>query len=185
MRWSALFDDLEAQAEVLDRAARAAEIDDRTRLEAGALTLVDRLRPAQGTSVRLRCAAGFAVAGAVTRVGPDWVLVDEGNGREAVVALRAVLAVHGVGRLSAPPLAEGSVAARLGLRHVLRGLARDRAALMIGLADGSSIAATIDRVGADFVEAALHPVGEARRRDAVREIQLLAIDAVVTLRRDL
>jgi hypothetical protein len=51
MRWDALFADLEAQAEALERAERAAEVDERARIEVGALGLLERLRPAIGAGV--------------------------------------------------------------------------------------------------------------------------------------
>ena len=48
---------------------------------------------------------------------------------------------------------------------------------------GRVVSATIDRVGADFVEAAVHPVGEPRRRGEVREVVALALPAVAAIRR--
>ena len=54
MRWAALFDDLEAQAEALEHAERAAELQERTRAEVAALSLLDRLRSALDVPLRLR-----------------------------------------------------------------------------------------------------------------------------------
>lgn len=48
MRWDDLFADLEAQAEALATAERAAEVDELVRLETSRLRLADRLRPAVG-----------------------------------------------------------------------------------------------------------------------------------------
>lgn len=87
----------------------------------------------------------------------------------------------GVGADSGSPGAEGAVAARLDLRHALRGLARDRAVLTVMLLDGTSVAGTADRVGSDFVEISEHPPGEPRRRGcvlAVRTVPLVALAAV-------
>jgi hypothetical protein len=183
MRWDGLFSDLEAQAEQLDRLERAAEIDERARIEVGKVRLVDRLRPALGTMLRLRCVADVSVTGALRQVGPDWLLLDEGPNRETVVVLATVVSVAGLGRLSGPPQAGSVVSSRLALGHVLRGIARDRSPVRINLTDGSLAEGTIDRVGADFAELAAHGAGELRRRAEVREVLALPTAALVALRR--
>ena len=184
MRWDDLFADLEAQADALDVASRAAELGERVRIEVSALGVAERLRAAVGAPVRLQLMTGSALSGTLARVGADWVLLDEGSGREAVVALAAVRSVGGLGRLSAVPGSEGAVAARLTLRTALRGIARDRSAVRLHLADGEVLDATLDRVGADFVEAARHAPGEPRRRHEVREVLLVPFAAIVAVRRD-
>lgn len=182
MRWDGLFADLEAQAAALDRAERAGEVEERTRTEIGAQRLRDRLRAAVDSDLGLICTGGLSVSGVLRRVGSDWLLVDEGGGRECLVPLAAVQSVRGVGRQVVTEI-EGVVESRLGLRHALRGIARDRSAVRLHLADGSTLAATLDRVGADFVEAALHPAGEARRPADVREVRLVVLEALVAVRR--
>ncbi len=182
MRWDALFGDLEAQADALEHAERAAEVDERTRIEVATLALVDRLRAAVGSPLRLQCAGALLLAGDVRRVGPDWVLLDEG-GREDLVPLAAVLGISGLSRLSAVPNSSSPVESRLTLRHVLRGLARDRSAVQVARVDGSTLNATIDRVGADFVELALHAAGETRRRSEVRDVVDVPFRAVAAVRR--
>jgi hypothetical protein len=183
MRWDGLFNDLEAQAEQLDRHERAAEIQERARIEVGKLHLVDRLRPAIGTSLRLRCTADVSVTGVLLRIGPDWALLDEGGNHETVVVLGAVVSVSGLGRLSGPPGAGSAVSSRLALGHVLRGIARDRSSVQVHMADGGVLEGTVDRVGADFAELATHALGELRRRSEVREVLVLPMAGLVTLRR--
>lgn len=183
MRWEALFADLEAQAESLEQAERAGEIDERTRGEVGSLHWRDRARSAVGSSIRLRLAGGLAASGNLVRVGPDWVLLDEGAGHEVVVVSAAVLVVRGLGRYAAVSDSKGVVASRLGLRYALRGIARDRSAVRVHLVDGSTLDGTVDRVGADFIEVAAHPAAEPRRRQEVREVELVALGAVVAVRR--
>jgi hypothetical protein len=185
MRWDGLFADLEAQAAALDQATRAAEVDERTRGEIGTLSVSDRLRAAVGSTVRLQCAGGVVASGLLLRVGPDWVLIDEGGGHEVVVAGWAVLTVRGLRRDVVVPGSVGVVESRLGLRHALRGIARDRSGVRVYLLDGSTLEGTIDRVGADFIEVAVHPAGEPRRRRDVREIELVPLRAVTAVRRSL
>jgi hypothetical protein len=81
------------------------------------------------------------------------------------------------------PESESVVESRLGLRHVLRGIARDRSAVRISLIDGTAIDGTIDRLGADFVEVAQHAAGELRRRDQVRDVVLVPLSALAVVRR--
>jgi hypothetical protein len=183
MRWDALFADLEAQAEALERAERAGEVDERVRIEVGALGLLDRLRAAVDTPLRLHCAGGLALSGELRRVGPDWLLLEETSGREALAPLAAVQGVTGLSRRSAVPDSASLVESRLTLRHALRGIARDRSPVQIRRVDGSTLDATIDRVGADFVEAALHAPGETRRRADVREVALVPVAALAAVRR--
>ena len=183
MRWDGLFADLEAQAAALYQAERAAEVEERTRGEIATLHWQHRTRAAVGATLRVRLAGGGQVSGVLVRVGPDWLLMDEGGGREVVVVATAVVGVRGVGRCAAVPDSEGLVESRLGLRHALRGIARDRSAVRVQLSDGTTLDATIDRVGSDFIEVAVHPAGEARRRPEVREVELVPLSAVVAVRR--
>jgi hypothetical protein len=75
------------------------------------------------------------------------------------------------------------VAARLGLRSALRGLVVDRSGVRVHVRGGRAYDGTLERVGADFAELAVHPAGEARRRQAVREIAVVALSEIVAVRR--
>jgi hypothetical protein len=183
VRWDDLFADLEAQAQALEVAERAAEVGERARIEFGATGMLQRLRAAIGAGLRIELLGGVAVSGTVQRVGVDWLLCDEGAGREALVPLHAVRMVQGLGRMSATPGSEGAVAARLTIRSALRAIARDRSAVRLHTVDGAVLDATVDRVGADFVEVARHAAGEARRRAEVRDVVLVPLDAVAAVRR--
>jgi hypothetical protein len=181
-RWQRLFGDLDAEAEAAERAALVVEVMDRARAEFGRVRLVDRLRGSSGHPVRCQVLGGEAVAGLVRDVGPDWVLLGEPSGAEALVPLARIAAVTGLGLHSAPPGSEGRVGARLDLRYVLRRLARERAGLTVVLADGTGLAGTLDRVGADFVEVAEHPAGEPRRGRDVRQVRTVPLAALAVLR---
>jgi hypothetical protein len=182
MRWDCLFDDLEAQARAAELGERAAEVEERVRGEVGALRLVDRARASVDSPLRVRLCGGLSLAGRLLRSGPDWLLLDEGGGWEAVVATGQLVGVRGLGRYSAVPGSEGVVELRIGLRHLLRGMARDRSAVRIHLADGTTEDATIDRVGADFVDLAEHAPGEARRAATVRGARTVPTAALAVVR---
>jgi len=182
-RWDDLFADLDAQMESLALADRGGEVAERTRIELGQLSVGDRLGAAIGSTVRLRTVGGATVAGVLERVGADWVLVDESGGREAVVALATVVSIGGLGRAADVPGAAGAVQARLTMRHVLRGIARDRSAVRLQTVDGGWSDGTIDRVAADHVDLAVHAPGEPRRRSDVREVQLVPTAAIAVVRR--
>ena len=182
MRWEELFADLEAQAEALQVAEREVEVAELVRLETSRLELASRLRPAVGTTIRVRCLGGTALAGRLVAVGTGWLLLDEGAGREALLVAgggdldrRPGPAVRRPGSALMPASASGSV---------LRGVARDRSVLRVCLTDSSVLDGTLDRVGADYVEFAVHAAGELRRREEVREVLMLPIGALAVLRRD-
>src|SRR5204862_5671669 len=139
------------------------------------LGLFERARAAIGAPLRLRLLGGLAVAGRLQRVGPDWWLLEDDGGRETVVATAALAGVRGFGRYAAAPGTASILAARIGLRPVLRAVARDRSAVALHLRDGTSVSATIDRVGAEFVDVAVHPQGGPGRREEGRGGLLLAV----------
>lgn len=181
MRWDGLFADLEAQADQLERAERAGEAEERTRGELASQTLHARLRAAVGLRLHIAVTGSLTIAGELRRVGPNWMLLDAGLA-EWLVPTVHLRTVSGLGRQAAVQ-SQSFVDSRLDFRHALRGLARDRAEVRAHLLDGSSLTATLDRVGADFVDAAVHPAGEARRRESVRDVQAIAIAAITALRR--
>jgi len=188
MRWEQLFSDLEARYDELADAEVMAELADRQRVAAGGIGMVQRIAGAVGRPVRLRTAAGIAVSGTLAHVGPDWLLVHEGPGREVMVALRSTTIVEGLAATTGTPMR--GVELRLDLRQALRGLARDRAPISMVVVGGvgeptslhTEITGTIDRLGADFLEMALHAPWEPRRSASVRSIVLVPLPAVVLVR---
>lgn len=184
MRWEALFADLEAELLAAEGEELATEVADRSRREAARLRLSDRLRPAISSSLIVATCGGTTPTGRLEAVGPDWLLLTEGGGREVLVASAAVLSITELGARTAEPGSGGSVAARLDLRFALRGLARSRVGVSVTLADGTVVAGTLDRVGADFVEVAEHSAGEPRRAGFVRAVRTIPLTALMTVRWD-
>ena len=195
MRWDQLFADMEARFDELQDAQAAAEQADRDRVAVGAVMMTQRLSGSIDQHVRIRVAGATAVTGTLRSVGPDWLMVEEGYQRESIVALAAVVAVEGV-RAPTGPAPEG-LALRLNLRHALRAVARDRSPVAVALAgaatgsngesgafsDGArEIVGTIDRVGADFIEVAVHAAWEPRRAGSVTSVALLPIGAILLVR---
>lgn len=178
MRWDDLFLDLEAQLAAAETADLAADADQRLRLEVGRTTVVGRLRAAVGHDIALGV-GGQVIHGRIDGVGPDWLLL--GGPPETLLPLAAVGWFQGLGRASdvGDP---GRVWSRLGLRSALRGLARDRAEVQVHHTAGAPVTGTIDRVGDDHFDLAVHPPGEPRRASAVtavRTVSLAAVRAIV------
>lgn len=181
-RWSGLFADLEAQLAAAEAADLGAEVDARTRGEFAEVTLRDRLQAALDRPVRVVVAGGAVVEGVLERVGADWFEVLDATGREALVPLAAARQVGGLTRYVGGD--GGAVAGRLGLRSALRAVARDRSGVRAHLVDGSVLDATVDRVGADHMDLAVHAPGESRRTRAVRGVVAVPLDALAVVRRD-
>jgi hypothetical protein len=182
MRWQQLFADLQGQFEEREAAADRAEWSSRARAEIGAVALVDRLRGALDSPLALHCRGAGRLTGRLVEVGPDFVLLEDEHGRPSLVAQAAIQAVSGLGRRTAVAEEAGPVRGRLDLRRALRALARDRAAVSVTLNDGLVLSGTVDRVGADFVELAEHPLDQPRRRTAVTAVRALPLRAVVAVR---
>jgi hypothetical protein len=180
MRWELLFADLEALADATERAAFDADLADRARSERAGLHLTDRLR----AHVDDRDAIGFwlsdgtRLTARVLDVGRDWLLLDDGVA--VVVPLGALVGVDGLTRAAAGE--PGPLVRRVGLTVVLRRLARDRAMVRVGTVDRSSVVGTVDRVGADHLDLALHAQDEFRRSRTVRAVRVIPTAAVVQVR---
>jgi hypothetical protein len=184
VRWEQLFADLEAQLDAAAVAELAAEVDDRTRHALGEITVGQRLRAATGERVKLGLPGPVpACEGTVTRTGADWVLLTTPAGQlpvlQTLVPAVAIEWISGLGR-AADVSDPGPVAARLGLRSALRALARDRVAVTV-TTRGGVITGTVDRVGADHLDVAVHPLDVPRRREAVRGVRTVLFTALASV----
>lgn len=181
MRWHELFADLEGQASSLERADAEREISERTRGELGHVTLINRLRAHVTRPVTMSVAGAGDLSGTLQRVGADWLLIAATD--EAIVPLAAVMALLGLPPQSVSDGGVGVVSSRLRLTSALRAVARDRSAVTVVRRDGTPLVGTPDRVGADFVDIALHELGEAPRRQQVRSRATVSFDAIGCVRR--
>ena len=183
MRWDALFADLEAQMHAAN--APDEEVAGLVRAEVGRTELADRLRGQLGAAVALQLADGQWLRGTVVEAAPQWLLLAESEGAqhpggpEALVPLTALDRVSGLTRAVAAPA--GEVERRLGLGAALRGLARDRAPVVLLLRSGP-LPGTVDRVGADHLDLAAHPAGEARRAGLVTDVVAVPFAALLAVR---
>lgn len=182
MRWDDLFADLDAQLDAAEAADLAGEVADRTRREVGLLGLSNRLRATTSSPLGVTSSGLGTVHGALLDVGVDWLLLQETGQRELLLRTAAVLAITGVGSRSDVPGGAGEVGRKLDLRWALRGITRSRAGVQVVLVDSTVLAGTLDRVGADHVDVAEHPPGEARRASAVRQVRVVPLTALSAVR---
>jgi hypothetical protein len=189
MRWDNLFDDLESQ---LEQGLSAEEVDlqaEEERLRLGRLSLRDRMvsvheAQASGQGLRVCLRGGRSVVVRPVAFGKDWVSADlldgSDRGAQCILPLHAIsslmLTREQVGHsLRAPQDSERGVAARLGFAFVLRDLCRRRRAVTVQLQDGD-LHGTIDRVGRDHLDLAVHEPGVARRDSAVSSYRVIPLD---------
>ena len=182
MRWEQLFEDLESQLEQLSLAERDAEIADRTRAELARVSTLDRLRASVGRTITCSLSDGAVVRGRLNRVGADFVLVTRAHG-EIVVPLSAMVLLEGLCEGAVSEDVAGRVVSRLGLTTVLRSLARDRSTLQLRVGAGRGLVGTVQRVGSDFLQLAVHEPEESPRPGTVRATPLVPLARLVSVER--
>lgn len=199
MRWNRFFEDLEHDLDSQEAAEKLAIDGESERVRVSRLELRTRMCAVMGTEIATEimtenAAESVLLRGAVTAVGADWVaLVPPGghahSARGAVVVpLRSLRALHldraamVVSRGANTPAEISAPAAglleRMTFAYVLRGFARRRLALSLHHSGERHLHGTIDRVGADHLELALHERGSARRETEVSGFRLVPLHAV-------
>jgi hypothetical protein len=194
MRWDSLFDDLEGQ---LEQELDAEELELRAeeeRLRIGRMTLRDRIVAAAGsggaTALRLELSDGAVLDVRMTAYGRDWIAGDTvgelARHGPVVVPISGVAGVEldesqveqsvAVAPGAPPPLAD-----RLGLAFVLRTVCRRRTAVELVL-PGVRLHGTLDRVGRDHLDLAVHEPGTHRRRNAVRQVRIVPFAQLLLVR---
>jgi hypothetical protein len=195
MRWDRLFDDLEGQ---LEQELNAEERDlhaEEERLRLGRLALRDRLLALHESGVQPLTVAlrdGDQLSLRTTDFGRDWFaaeVVDDRHRRtKCIVLLSGIAALVLTGaqvEASLTPVdsetGARSLSARLTLPFVLRDLCRRRAAVDVRTV-GGDIHGTIDRVGRDHLDLAVHEAGRPRRQSAVTQHRVLPLDQLLLVR---
>ena len=188
MRFDDLFDDLEGQ---LEQELHAEEADlriEEERLRLGRLGLRDRMMALARerstgavTALRLELVGGTVVMVRPTTFGKDWLAGDLIDGSpwhpQGIVPIAAVAALV-LDRAQVDPSLEPSAQTqdrlidRIGLPFVLRDLGRRRSSVELVTATGS-LHGTIDRVGRDHLDLAVHEAGTPRRDRAVRQYRVV------------
>lgn len=194
MRWDLLFDDLESQLDQEQRDEERALAIEEERLRLGRLTLRDRLSAlarAAGddpaASIRIELRGGRTLDLRPLSFGRDWMSAAvrgpaRGDG-QCIVPLSAIAAIIPTRTQLDPslaPSAESStrLAERIGLPFVLRDLCRRRMPLHVTTDDGR-LHGTLDRVGRDHVDLALHEPGAPRRDREVHGYRIVPLDRIV------
>lgn len=199
MRWDNLFDDLEGQ---LAQELSAEDLDlqaEEERLRLGRLTVRDRLVALHeardgvaGSRIRVILTGGDTITIRPLTIGRDWISADlVGNGmreEQCVLPLTAVAALILSPEQSAVSLAEGEspqaalpLVARISLAFVLRDLCRRRAAVELRTTVGP-VHGTIDRVGRDHLDIAVHEPGQQRRAATVTQLRLVPFSDLLLVR---
>lgn len=195
MRFDLLFDDLEGQLESQLAAEGAQQRGEEERLRAARTTLRERLGVLAGTpaaGIRLRLIDGSAVELTLATVGRDWLAAQLPGGGECVVPLGSIASVAmSAAQLAASrermpepqPGAPGPLTAKIGIGVVLRDLARRRVPVdVLTRAEPAPAHGTIDRVGADHLDLAVHERGAVRRESSVLEHRVVSLAAITQLR---
>ena len=178
MRWERLFDDLAAQWAAAQAQERAGEIADRTRRERATVGLLDRLLAHRG-ELDVVVRGGQRSLGTPVDLGQDFVVLASGPARH-LLPLSALVQITGLGRQLGAP-SEATAARRFGLGYALRGIARDRAPVLLDDLGGRRLTGTIESVGLDHIDLHEHHLDVPPRRDqitAVRTIPFAALMAV-------
>jgi hypothetical protein len=186
MRWEELFADLEGEFDAGKRAEQDAEIAEQTRAELAQITFASRLRAQVDARITLHVDGVGVVAGLLQRMGADFALLDTGTdaaGTDVAVSLGAITAAEALPFDARADAGVSRVASRLPLRSVLRGLAADRAYVVVRRRSGESDGGTLARIGADFVDLSVHEAGELPRSNAVRSTITIPTAAIAVVLR--
>ncbi|MEE1620307.1 hypothetical protein ACQ7DA_03600 [Zafaria sp. J156] len=180
MRWDSLFADLEAQLNGEAARDRVVEIQEMVRVERSQLPIAGRLAGHEGGLVTVVALGGLRLQGTLRHVGEGWLAIESGAG-EYLLPTPALRSLEGVGARVAP---EGPRRSKVSLRMALRAVVRDRAVVVLHSRDGDVLGTgTLDHVGTDYLQLAVHDASEYRRSPEVRSTLLVPLGALAALRR--
>lgn len=180
MRWNDLFADLEAQLEFGQWQAVEQDAAELTRGMWAELTLMDRLRAALNQRVRMVLQDGRSQGLVLQAVGPAWVGGVDDTGA-VLIPREAIMAVDAELRRAVVPKRPLHAGPKMGA--VYRMLARRREPVQIVARHGEVLAeGTIDRVGSDHLDVALHARDDFRRSTAIQGSRILPFEAIQLVR---
>jgi len=189
VRWDRFFEDLEDQLDSEWEAERAALDTEAERLRLARLSLFERLSALTDSvegPLLVELSSGAAVTGVPIAVGPDWLAVDDGAARGALLVPLAAVVALGPSHADVLRSARGGTTSRLRERmtlgFVLRDLARRRVPVTLHTVDGREHSGTIDRAASDHLDLALHDRGAPRRADLVTGHRLVLFSALAGVR---
>lgn len=185
MRWTRLFDDLEAQLVALEHAELEAEVAEVTRSQRGSVSVIEALTADIGRSLNIEALGIGRIKGQLSEVGSNWCMLEmavhgPARRRSVLVSMSAIQTLSGLS--GSVDQRGGASQRRFDMRSALRALARERAMVRIHLASGSTVTGTIDRVGRDHVDLADHAEDAPRRASAVRQVHTVPSWALCALR---
>lgn len=196
MRWDELFDDLAAQFDAEHEAQQRRERIEDERMRLARLTLRDRLLALErglqpGETITVLLHSGDRLEIVPTEFGADWLIADTRTSGGASVQ-RVLVPLVGMSTLllrtdqlerSLQPSQERatSLTAKLGVSIPLRDFARQRVVVECTTTMGQCTG-TIDRVGRDHLDLAVHDLDAPRRHDRVRVFRVLPLDQLMLVR---
>lgn len=174
---------LAAEVEAGLTAEEDEELEDRVRAGTAEVSLLDRVRACVWVSLRI--ARGPCVTGRVSGVGVDALLLDvpsAGTAAEGewIIAAQGMTEVVGLSGRAEPARGASS---RLGLASWVRAWARERSAVRLYRLHDVPVDGTIDRVGADHLDIAVHDLGLPRREDNVHRVACIPFAALSGMHR--
>jgi hypothetical protein len=147
--------------------------------------------PGNGSGVlRIALTSGETITIRPTTFGRDWLaadLLDSGtDGAQCVLPLAAIAGIlvsreEIPGSLGTEPESTARLVDRIGLPFVLRDLCRRRASIEVQTRTGL-LSGTIDRVGRDHVDLALHATGTLRRESEVHRYRIVPLAEIQLVR---
>lgn len=195
MRWNRFFEDLEHQLDSEWEVQQASVDGEAERLRVSRVELRTRLTTLIGGEITVDLPGAHVLSGQLTAVGADWIGLARELGGASLVPLSSVQALRfsheamlgslGVGGdRGDEPRKRTSLAERQSFGFVLRDLARRRIPVVLHRGDEHTLAGTIDRVGVDHLDLALHDRGAPRREAEVSGYRIVPLAAVAWVQLD-
>jgi len=198
MRWDNLFDDLESQ---LEQELSAEEVDlqaEEERLRLGRLSVRDRILSVHESyekraeySIRTQLLSGAFVDVRPATVGRDWISGDirdeTPRHRQCIIPISSIASLTLTKEQVRRSLRESrreagaALSGKLGLPFVLRDLCRRRVTVELDTLV-APVSGTIDRVGRDHFDVAIHEPGVPRRDSEVSGYRVVPFSQLLIVR---